>query len=211
VALRSIGVLRSLLQCLAPDGLRRPCRRALSQNWRTAQGQFKLAAEHAAHAAALDPLFVRAHARAGKACLCLGRWEQARGAAPLWEVETPHGWLAAALRPAAGAQLVSSMPRAQAQHKEHTGSAQTGEDSVQARDHCWGSTLTRFGHIPKPSVTGRRGAAQAAGHYARALALDPGNAALRAEAGAVDTVRGHVEQGARAQARRLRVRAPRQQ
>ncbi len=56
-------------------------------------------------------------------------------------------------------------------------------------------------------MTDWRGVGQAAGHYARALALDPGNAALRAEAGAVETVRGHVEQGARTQARRLRVRA----
>lgn len=43
-----------------------------------AQGQYKEAAERAVHAAELDPGFVRAHARAGKACLCMGRWEQVR-------------------------------------------------------------------------------------------------------------------------------------
>ena len=41
-------------------------------------GQYKEAAERAVHAAELDPGFVRAHARAGKACLCMGRWEQVR-------------------------------------------------------------------------------------------------------------------------------------
>ena len=38
---------------------------------------FKAAAEYAARAAALQPSFVRAHIRAGKACLCMGRFDQA--------------------------------------------------------------------------------------------------------------------------------------
>ncbi len=38
--------------------------------------QFKEAAEFAARAAALQPDFVRAHIRAGKACLCMGRFDQ---------------------------------------------------------------------------------------------------------------------------------------
>ena len=40
--------------------------------------QFKAAAEFAARAAALQPTFVRAHIRAGKACLCMGLFDQAR-------------------------------------------------------------------------------------------------------------------------------------
>ena len=42
------------------------------------QGQYKEAAERAVLATELDPGFVRAHARAGKACLCMGRWDQVR-------------------------------------------------------------------------------------------------------------------------------------
>ena len=38
--------------------------------------QFKAAADFAAQAAALQPNFVRAHIRAGKACLCMGRFDQ---------------------------------------------------------------------------------------------------------------------------------------
>lgn len=38
--------------------------------------QFKEAAEFATRAAALQPTFVRAHIRAGKACLCMGRFDQ---------------------------------------------------------------------------------------------------------------------------------------
>ena len=38
--------------------------------------EFKAAAEFAARAAALQPGFVRAHIRAGKACLCMGRFDQ---------------------------------------------------------------------------------------------------------------------------------------
>ena len=37
---------------------------------------------------------------------------------------------------------------------------------------------------------------QAAAHYSSAVELDGGNANLRAEAAAVDTVRAHIEQGA---------------
>ena len=39
--------------------------------------RFKAAAEYAARAAALQPSFVRAHIRAGKACLCMGHYDQA--------------------------------------------------------------------------------------------------------------------------------------
>lgn len=40
--------------------------------------QYKEAADFAGHAAALDPTFVRAHMRAGKACLLMGRFDQVR-------------------------------------------------------------------------------------------------------------------------------------
>lgn len=40
--------------------------------------QFKGAADFAAQAAALQPSFIRAHIRAGKACLCMGRFDQVR-------------------------------------------------------------------------------------------------------------------------------------
>jgi hypothetical protein len=38
--------------------------------------QYREAADFAGHAASLDPTFVRAHMRAGKACLLMGRFDQ---------------------------------------------------------------------------------------------------------------------------------------
>ena len=60
---------------LAPDVAANPA------NWAAAAlmlRQFKAAADFAAQAAALQPSFIRAHIRAGKACLCMGRFDQVR-------------------------------------------------------------------------------------------------------------------------------------
>jgi hypothetical protein len=46
--------------------------------------QFKAAAEFAARAAVLQPSFLRAHVRAGKACLCMGQFDQVGQPRPPW-------------------------------------------------------------------------------------------------------------------------------
>lgn len=183
--------------------------------------QFKPAAEYAVRAAALQPSFVRAHIRAGKACLCMGRFDQAglfllvAHAALISPLECPieerakqglcHHKTAAESGARAAVKpfpLKVSAP-ARPASAQQTVSRQGRSGSISSVLYL--QTLdVRMHVVLKPviwqscvhAVTLRKHAwLQAAAHYQRALQIDSANAAARSEALLVEHARSNIEAG----------------